>query len=63
MDQIKLNLTKINKSTQSGDESILKVVKIPIAKIKQLISSGKIECGITLAALNLYFSKNNKQIT
>ena len=56
----KLNLTKINKSTQSGDESILKVVKIPIAKIKQLISSGKIECGITLAALNLYFSKNNK---
>ncbi len=51
----KLSLTKINKSTQSGDELILKVVKLPMVKIKQLIRLGKIECGITLAALNLFF--------
>lgn len=51
-----LKLTK-NKPNQQGDELILKVVKLPIAKIKQLIKSDKIECGITLAALNLYFSK------
>lgn len=51
-----LTLVK-NKSNQPGDELILKVIKLPIAKIKQLIKSGKIECGITLAALNLYFSK------
>lgn len=47
-----------NKSHRPGDELILKVIKLPIAKIKQLIKLDKIECGITLAALNLYFSKN-----
>jgi len=51
-----LNLAK-NKSAQHGDELILKVIKLSIAQIKQLISLGKIECGITLAALNLFFSK------
>lgn len=53
----KLTLVK-NKSDGPGDELILKVIKLPISKIKQLIKLGKIECGITLAALNLYFSKN-----
>ncbi len=52
-----LTLVK-NKSDQPGDELIFKVIKLPIAKIRQLIKSDKIECGITLAALNLYFSKN-----
>ncbi|MBU1178431.1 NUDIX hydrolase [Patescibacteria group bacterium] len=56
----KLNVSQLNKSTQPKDELILKVIKLPIAKIRQLISSGKIECGITLAALNLYFSKKKK---
>lgn len=54
----KLDESQLNKSAQVGDELILKVIKLPIVKIKQLINSGKIECGITLAALNLYFSKN-----
>lgn len=54
----KLDESQLNKSTQDGDELILKVIKLPIVKIKQLINSGKIECGITLAALNLYFLKN-----
>lgn len=47
-----------NKLDRPGDELIFKVIKLPIVKIKQLIKSDKIECGITLAALNLYFSKN-----
>ncbi|MFH1354346.1 MAG: NUDIX hydrolase [bacterium] len=55
-----VNVSKLNKSTLPRDELILKVIKLPIAKIKQLINSNKIECGITLAALNLYFSKNKK---
>jgi len=54
-----LTLVK-NKPYRPGDELILKVIKLPIAKIKQLIKLGKIECGITLAALNLYFSKSKK---
>ena len=56
----KLNVSQLNKSIRSEDELILKVIKLPITKIRQLIDSGKIECGITLAALNLYFSKNKK---
>lgn len=56
----KLNTSKFNKSTSSGDELIIKAIKLPIKKIKQLISLNKIECGITLAALNLYFSKNKR---
>lgn len=56
----KIDISQLNKSTKAGDELILKVVKLPVAKIKRLIGSGKIECGITLAALNLYFSKKNK---
>ena len=56
----KINISKLNKSTPSGDELILKVIKLPVAKIKKLISSNRIECGITLAALNLYFSRKKK---
>lgn len=55
-----LNLSQLAKLSCSGDEVILNVIKLPIIKIKQLINSGKIECGITLAALNLFFLKNLK---
>ncbi|MBU1033124.1 MAG: NUDIX hydrolase [Patescibacteria group bacterium] len=56
----KLDPSQRNKSTQAGDELILQVVKLSVMKIKQLINSNKIECGITLAALNLYFLKSKK---
>lgn len=56
----KLDESQFNKSMQAGDELILKVIKLPIIKIKRLINSDKIECGITLAALNLYFLKKKK---
>lgn len=56
----KLDLSQINRLAKTRDELILKVVKLSITKIKHLINSGKIECGITLAALNLYFLKNKK---
>ena len=46
-----------NKFNQPGDELISEVIKLPLAKIKELIGLGKIECGITLAALNLYLMK------
>jgi len=55
-----LNISQLNKSVKADDELILKVIKLPIIKIKQLINSGKIECGISLAALNLYFLKYKK---
>lgn len=39
---------------QQGDESIQKIVKLSAVQVKKYISSGKIECGITLATWNLY---------
>ncbi|MFA6918869.1 MAG: NUDIX hydrolase [Patescibacteria group bacterium] len=57
----KLDISQLNKSAKTSDELILKVIKFPITKIKQLISSGKIECGISLAALSLYFFKKDNK--
>lgn len=56
----KLDTSKLGKSEHAKNELILKVIKLPIVKIKQLIISGEIECGITLAALNVFFTKNIK---
>lgn len=51
----------VSQSRESGNdkerEFISNVRKIPIEKIKRLIKADKIECGITLAALNIFFSK------
>jgi 8-oxo-dGTP pyrophosphatase MutT (NUDIX family) len=43
------------KNTQEGDEAIQKVVEVKIDKLPRWISKGRIECGITLASLNLFF--------
>lgn len=48
-----------NKNTE-GDESISQVFSVTIPEIKSLIADGKIESGITLAALNLFFQKKPK---
>jgi 8-oxo-dGTP pyrophosphatase MutT (NUDIX family) len=52
-----LDVSQLDKITKNGDELILKILRIPIKEVKQLIVSGRIECGITLAALNLFFTK------
>lgn len=56
-----INTSQLTKSVKADDELILKVIKLPIIKIKQLINLGKIECGISLAALNLYFLKDKNK--
>lgn len=42
---------------QDGDELIKKIVEIPLVDLKKMIISGNIECGISLAALNLFLNK------
>ena len=44
----------LSKKNQEGDESIQKIVKLSTKQVKKYITSGKIECGITLATWNLY---------
>jgi len=42
---------------QKGDEAILEIKKVSLPMLKKMIVNGKIICGITLAALNLFFLK------
>jgi ADP-ribose pyrophosphatase len=50
-----LNLSDLKIDNQEGDEDILEILKISIPVLKQMILDGKIVCGLTLAALNLFF--------
>lgn len=50
-----LDISKI-KISQEEDESILQIIKISIKDLKKKIVENKIKCGITLAALNLFFN-------
>lgn len=52
-----LNLTNLKTDNQENDEAIQEVIKISVPDLKQMIISGKIVCGPTLAALNLFFLK------
>ncbi len=50
-----LNLSGLKTDNQENDESIQEVIKISVPELKQMILDEKIECGLTLAALNLFF--------
>ena len=54
-----INTSKTEKMSQSKDEIILRVINLPITEIKKMIRLNKIECGITLAALNIFFQKRS----
>lgn len=49
-----VNEDEISQNHQEGDESIEKVIKLSLKQVQEYMQSGKIECGITLAAWNLY---------
>jgi 8-oxo-dGTP pyrophosphatase MutT (NUDIX family) len=50
-----LDISNLKISGQEGDESILNIFKVNMNELKEMIRTNKIECGITLAALNLFF--------
>ncbi len=43
---------------QDGDEAIQKIVQVKVKDLRKMILQGRIECGITLASLNLFFAYN-----
>ncbi|MBU2592035.1 MAG: NUDIX hydrolase [Patescibacteria group bacterium] len=53
-----LNLSGLKTDNQESNESILEVIRVKLPKLKQMIIAGKIECGITIAALNLFFLRS-----
>ncbi len=55
-----LDISGLKTEFQEGNESILKVVKIKAPDLKKMIKKNQIKCGITLAALNLFFMNLNK---
>lgn len=55
-----LDTTNLKVDFQEDDELILDVVKIKLSKVKKMIIKGEIECGLTLAALNIFFLEKNK---
>lgn len=50
------DLEKSSDKIGCDNETIIKVEEVSLKKIPEFIGKGKIECGITLAALQLYFS-------
>ncbi|MFA6524634.1 MAG: NUDIX hydrolase [Patescibacteria group bacterium] len=55
-----LDLSKVSTKGQDDDESILEIVKVSLLELKKMLIDGKIECGISIAALNLFFLDHNK---
>ncbi|RJO59801.1 NUDIX hydrolase [Candidatus Parcubacteria bacterium] len=54
------NCTEAKKRTTPSNEVINKIQLIPLTKIKKLIALNKIQCGISLACLNIFFQKNER---
>ena len=50
-----LDVSNLKTDDQDSDESIMEIFKVNIEDLKKLLLEGKIKCGITIAALNLYF--------
>ena len=52
-----LDISKLKTSWQENDEAILEIIKVTLPELRDMLVAGKIECGITIAALNLFFLK------
>ncbi|MFA6271581.1 MAG: NUDIX hydrolase [Patescibacteria group bacterium] len=55
-----LDLSKLSTSGQDDEESILDIVKVSLPELMKMLIEGKIECGISIAALNLFFISYDK---
>jgi 8-oxo-dGTP pyrophosphatase MutT (NUDIX family) len=50
-----LNISKLQTEFQDGNEYITQIINVKIPKLKKMLKENKIECGISAAALNLFF--------
>ncbi|MEK7631553.1 MAG: NUDIX hydrolase [Patescibacteria group bacterium] len=51
-----LDESSVHTRGQEGDESILSISKVSLPRLRTMIMHGKIECGLTLASLNYFFT-------
>ena len=54
-----LDKSNIGLNFKGGDEDISDITKIEITKIKKMIKRGEINCGISVAALNIFLCSKN----
>jgi 8-oxo-dGTP pyrophosphatase MutT (NUDIX family) len=54
----KLSMNSKTHRGQEGDEAIQKIIEVKVKDLPKMILQGKIECGITLASLNLFSSRS-----
>jgi len=54
-----LDKSKMGLNFRSGDEDISDIKKMKIIKVKNMIKKGKINCGISIAALNIFCCNKN----
>lgn len=52
-----LDTSNIKTDSQESDESILRIIKVSVDKLKEMVRKNKIECAMSAAALNLFFLK------
>ncbi|MBU1202688.1 NUDIX hydrolase [Patescibacteria group bacterium] len=54
-----LDKSKIGLDFKGGDEDISEIKNIKIAKVKNMTEKGEINCGISVAALNIFLCNKN----
>lgn len=47
-------------ANKEHDEGILDICALPVTRVKRLVRANRINCGITLASLHLYFAHQGK---
>ncbi|MCU0607007.1 MAG: NUDIX hydrolase [Candidatus Edwardsbacteria bacterium] len=55
-----LDDSALSHANKEHDEGILGIYALPIIRVKRLVKTDRINCGITLASLHLFFSHQGK---
>ncbi|MEK6959744.1 MAG: NUDIX hydrolase [Nanoarchaeota archaeon] len=53
-----LDVSGLKIDNQEHDEAIGDIIRVSVPDLRQMVLAGEVECGITIAALNLFFLKN-----
>ena len=51
-----LDTRTVTKARQEGDESFQAITCVSFPRLRQMLRNGEVQCGITLAALSLFFN-------
>ncbi len=55
-----LDESRLTRANKEHDEGILDIVPLSVREVKRLVNANRINCGITLASLHLFFAHQGK---